>query len=100
MAAPASSAASPGNLLSQMDLSKAQAGAEMAPTDPAAAPLGEAHGRGGVQAASLGSRGLLGAMPAGRCVESHWGRAAPVLPLFKTINFLLFFSFFFFPPLL
>uniref|UniRef100_A0A803XTC9 KAT8 regulatory NSL complex subunit 3 n=1 Tax=Meleagris gallopavo TaxID=9103 RepID=A0A803XTC9_MELGA len=39
LAAPASSAASPGNLLSQMDLSKAQAGAEMAPTDPAAAPL-------------------------------------------------------------
>ncbi|XP_072213259.1 KAT8 regulatory NSL complex subunit 3 isoform X5 [Excalfactoria chinensis] len=39
LAAPASSAASPGNLLSQMDLSKAQAGAEMAPTNPAAAPL-------------------------------------------------------------
>ncbi|XP_035201101.1 KAT8 regulatory NSL complex subunit 3 isoform X2 [Oxyura jamaicensis] len=36
LAAPASSAASPGKLLSQMDLSKAQAGAEMAPADPAA----------------------------------------------------------------
>lgn len=79
-----------------MDLSKAQAGAEMAPTDPAAAPLGEAHGRGGVQAASLGSRGLLGAMPAGRCVESHWGRAAPVLLLFMTINFFIIFFLFFF----
>ncbi|GAB0200175.1 KAT8 regulatory NSL complex subunit 3 [Grus japonensis] len=36
LAAPATSAASPGKLLSQMDLSKAQAGAEMAPADPAA----------------------------------------------------------------
>nr|XP_047910106.1 KAT8 regulatory NSL complex subunit 3 isoform X4 [Anser cygnoides] len=36
LAGPASSAASPGKLLSQMDLSKAQAGAEMAPADPAA----------------------------------------------------------------
>uniref|UniRef100_A0A8B9ZWR9 KAT8 regulatory NSL complex subunit 3 n=2 Tax=Anas TaxID=8835 RepID=A0A8B9ZWR9_9AVES len=36
LAAPASSAASPGKLLSQMDLSKAQAGAEMAPADPTA----------------------------------------------------------------
>ncbi|XP_075300640.1 KAT8 regulatory NSL complex subunit 3 isoform X3 [Opisthocomus hoazin] len=35
LAAPATSAAAPGKLLSQMDLSKAQAGAEMAP-DPAA----------------------------------------------------------------
>ncbi|XP_048784012.1 KAT8 regulatory NSL complex subunit 3 isoform X6 [Lagopus muta] len=39
LAAPASGAASPGNLLPQMDLSKAQAGAEMAPADPAAAAL-------------------------------------------------------------
>ncbi|KAM6191359.1 KAT8 regulatory NSL complex subunit 3 isoform 2-T2 [Sarcoramphus papa] len=36
LAAPATSAVSPGKLLSQMDLSKAQAGAEMAPADPAA----------------------------------------------------------------
>ncbi|KAM6369786.1 KAT8 regulatory NSL complex subunit 3 isoform 2-T2 [Pluvialis apricaria] len=36
LAAPATSAASPGKLLSQMDLSKAQAGTEMAPADPAA----------------------------------------------------------------
>ncbi|XP_033926331.1 KAT8 regulatory NSL complex subunit 3 isoform X1 [Melopsittacus undulatus] len=44
VAGPASSAASPGKLLPPMDLSKAQAGAEMAPADPtarlpAAAPL-------------------------------------------------------------
>ncbi|XP_061334957.1 KAT8 regulatory NSL complex subunit 3 isoform X1 [Pezoporus flaviventris] len=36
VAGPASSAASPGKLLPHMDLSKAQAGAEMAPADPAA----------------------------------------------------------------
>ncbi|XP_021230521.1 KAT8 regulatory NSL complex subunit 3 isoform X2 [Numida meleagris] len=42
LAGPASSAASPGNLLAQMDLSKAQAGAEMAPTDPAARPTAAA----------------------------------------------------------
>ncbi|XP_069733806.1 KAT8 regulatory NSL complex subunit 3 isoform X3 [Phaenicophaeus curvirostris] len=36
LAAPATGAASPGKLLSQMDLSKAQAGAEMPPADPAA----------------------------------------------------------------
>ncbi|KAM6331369.1 KAT8 regulatory NSL complex subunit 3 isoform 3-T4 [Alca torda] len=36
LAAPATSAASPGKLLSQMDPSKAQAGTEMAPADPAA----------------------------------------------------------------
>ncbi|KAM6341932.1 KAT8 regulatory NSL complex subunit 3 isoform 3-T3 [Podargus strigoides] len=40
LATPATSAASPGKLLSQMDLSKAQAGAEMAPADAAvAAPV-------------------------------------------------------------
>ncbi|XP_061204253.1 KAT8 regulatory NSL complex subunit 3 isoform X4 [Neopsephotus bourkii] len=36
---PASSATSPGQLLPHMDLSKAQAGAEMAPADPVAAPV-------------------------------------------------------------
>ncbi|XP_030365905.1 KAT8 regulatory NSL complex subunit 3 isoform X3 [Strigops habroptila] len=36
VAGPASSATSPGKLLPHMDLSKAQAGAEMAPADPAA----------------------------------------------------------------
>lgn len=76
-----------------MDLSKAQAGAEMAPADPAAAALGEAHGRGGMRAA----RALLGAMPAGRRVESHRGSAAPLL--FKTVGFLLFLFFPFFFPL-
>lgn len=52
MAGPASSATSPGKLLPPMDPSKAQAGAEMAPADPAArlpaaAPVGEAHGTRG-----------------------------------------------------
>ncbi|KAM6234959.1 KAT8 regulatory NSL complex subunit 3 isoform 1-T1 [Porphyrio hochstetteri] len=36
LASPATSATSPGKLLSQMEISKAQAGAEMAPADPAA----------------------------------------------------------------
>lgn len=69
MAAPASSAASPGKLLSQMDLSKAQAGAEMAPADPAAhltaaaAPVGEAHGSCGARAAGLGARAEAGLEP-------------------------------------
>lgn len=68
-----------------MDLSKAQAGAEMAPADPAAhltsaaaAPVGEAHGSRGTRAAGLGTRAEAGLEPCHRmtCAESLWGIAA------------------------
>ncbi|XP_075767059.1 KAT8 regulatory NSL complex subunit 3 isoform X6 [Pelodiscus sinensis] len=58
LSAPASTAASPGKLLSQLELSTAQAGTEMAPADPAShltaaatPPVGEAHGSPGAHAA-------------------------------------------------
>lgn len=68
-----------------MDLSKAQAGAEMAPADPAAhltaaaaAPVGEAHGSRGARAAGLGARAEAGLEPCCRvtCAESLQGIAA------------------------
>lgn len=69
-----------------MDLSKAQAGPEMAPADPAAhltaaaaaAPVGEAHGSRGARAAGLGTRAEAGLEPCRRvtCAESLWGIAA------------------------
>jgi len=67
-----------------MDLSKAQAGAEMAP-DPAAhlaaaaaAPVGEAHGSRGARAAGLGTGAEAGLEPCRRvtCAASLWGTDA------------------------
>lgn len=83
-AAPATSAASPGKLLSQTDVSRAQAGAEMAPAEPAAArlaaaPLGEARGSRGARAGGRpGERSQAGSEPWHwvTCAESLWGAAA------------------------